>query len=383
MKYHRMYAEIDLDAVGKNVASVRERIPCGKRIMAIIKANAYGHGAVTLAEYLKDRVEWFGVANLDEAIELRNAGVTKDILVLGCLNPLEYNDAVENGVTVAITSLADAKELSLAAERVGKDAACHIKLDTGMSRIGFKASDESARDVAEIARLSGVKLGGIFTHFAKADAEDKSSALEQCRIFDDFCEKIEKLGVKIPLKHVSNSAATMELSRPYDMVRMGIMLYGLYPSDEMDKSFPLYPVMSLKSRISFVKDLGPGEGISYGHTYITDKNIKVATIPCGYADGYPRCLSNNTEVIIGGVRCPVLGRICMDQMMVDVSAVEGVKRGDTAVLVGRMGEEFVSVEELADKAHSFNYEFVCSVSRRVPRLYYENGALVKALSYLI
>lgn len=383
MEYKRMYAKIDLDSVGKNVKGVRDRIPCGTRIMAVIKANAYGHGAVTLAKYLDGRVEWYGVANIDEALELRNAGIEKEILVLGCLNPLEYRAAVENDITVTIASLADAEKLSKTASELKTEAKCHIKLDTGMSRIGFQANDESVSAVKSIAGLPSLKIGGIFTHFALADSKDKTVAEKQREIFDIFTNKCEKAGVVLPVKHVNNSAATMELDRHYDMVRMGIMLYGLYPSEEMDKSYPLYPAMSLISHISFIKELEKGRGISYGHTYITDKNTVVATVPCGYADGYPRCLSGRAEVLIRGVRCPILGRICMDQMMVDVTHVPGVNRGDEVVLVGRSGDEFIPVEEIADTAFSFNYEFVCGVSRRVPRVYFENGEYKNTVSYLI
>ncbi|MBQ2729644.1 MAG: alanine racemase [Clostridia bacterium] len=383
MEYKRMYAKIDLDSVGKNVKGVRDRIPCGTRIMAVIKANAYGHGAVTLAKYLDGRVEWYGVANIDEALELRNAGIEKEILVLGCLNPLEYRAAVENDITVTIASLADAEKLSKTASGLKTEAKCHIKLDTGMSRIGFQANDESVSAVKSIAGLPSLKIGGIFTHFALADSKDKTVAEKQREIFDVFTNKCEKAGVVLPVKHVNNSAATMELDRHYDMVRMGIMLYGLYPSEEMDRSYPLYPAMSLISHISFIKELEKGRGISYGHTYITDKNTVVATVPCGYADGYPRCLSGRAEVLIRGVRCPILGRICMDQMMVDVTHVPGVNRGDEVVLVGRSGDEFIPVEEIADNAFSFNYEFVCGVSRRVPRVYFENGEYKNTVSYLI
>ncbi len=383
MEYQRLYAKVDLDAVGKNVAEVRSRIPEGTKIMAIIKANAYGHGSVVFSRYLEDKVDWYGVACVDEARELRRGGTKKPILVLGYVNPLEYPHVVENDVTVAMFSLADAEKLSEEAARQGKEACVHIKVDTGMSRIGFQPTAENAAEVKKISELSFIKITGMFTHFAKADYKDKTSAIAQRDKYDAFVAMCNSEGVDIPLRHVNNSAGTMELEKHYDMVRMGIMLYGLYPSEEMDTAFPLYPAMELASHVSCVKLLEKGRGVSYGHTYVTDKDTLVATVPCGYADGYPRCLSSNADVLIGGKRCPILGRVCMDQMMVDVSAVPDVKVGDDVVLVGRMGDEYIPVEELADKAYSFNYEFVCGVGHRVPRVYFENGEYSETVSYII
>lgn len=383
MEYQRLYAKIDLDAVGKNVCGVRARIPEGTMIMAVIKANAYGHGAVPFSEYLEDKVDWYGVACVDEARELRRAGTKKPILILGYVNPAEYKYVVADDITIAMFKYADAEKLSEEALTQGKRASVHIKVDTGMSRIGFQPTEESADEVKRISELPGISVGGMFTHFALADCKDKTSAEKQRDKYDSFVSMCEDRGVEIPIKHVNNSAGTMELDRHYSMVRMGIMLYGLYPSDEMDTSYPLYPAMELISHISHVKLLEKGRGISYGHTYVTDKDTLVATIPCGYADGYPRCLSANAEVLIAGVRCPILGRICMDQMMVDVSKVPDCRAGDMVVLVGNMGKEHISVEELADKAYSFNYEFVCGVGHRVPRVYYENGEFLKTISYII
>ena len=385
MEYRRTYARIDLDAVGKNVESVRQRIPDKTKIMAVIKANAYGHGAVAFANYLDTRADMYGVAALYEAAELRKAGAAKDILVLGCLDRREYERAAELDVTVAVTSLEDATELSRVGEKLCKTVKVHIKVDTGMGRIGFLPTAENAKKVAKIAALDALSLEGMFTHFAVADAADKTSALTQRERFDSFVAMCEAEGVTIPLLHVNNSAGTMELDRHYGMVRMGIMLYGLYPSDEMDRSFVLYPAMELKSHVTFVKTVPEGVGISYGHTFVTDREMKIATVACGYADGYPRCLSGRGYVIIGGVRCPILGRICMDQMMVDVSHIKDcdVKPGDEVTLVGRDGDEFISVEDVADNAYSFNYEFVCGISRRVPRVYFEGGKETDECNYLV
>ncbi len=382
MNFERLYAKIRLDAVGENVAEVRKRIPESTKIMAVIKANAYGHGAVEFSEYLEDKVEWYGVATLDEALELRRSGTLKPILILGGTNPAEHEKAIAENITLAVYDLAIAEKLSQKAKVLGKTANIHIKADTGMSRIGFQVCEESADCVKKISELENIKITGMFTHFAIADAKDKSSALSQRDLFDKFVEMCRERGVEIPFLHVNNSAGTMELDRHYSMVRMGIMLYGLYPSEEMDKSFPLKPAMELICHITHVKELEAGRGISYGHTYITDKNMKIATLPCGYADGYPRSLSNKARVLIGGKSCKILGRICMDQMMVDVTHLPDVKAGDEAVLVGKMGEDFISVEELADNAFSFNYEFVCGISRRVPRAYFNEEKYKKTIKYI-
>ncbi len=382
MEYQRLYAKIDLDAIGKNVEGVRSRIPCATGIMAIIKADAYGHGSVAVAQYLANKVEWFGVAAVDEAVELRKAGVEKNILILGCADHREYEIALRHGITLAITSYADAEKLSFLARQMNLTANVHIKVDTGMSRIGFQANDENAFEVKKISELDNICIGGAFTHFAIADSKDKTSALEQRDKYDRFIEKCREIGVEIPLCHVNNSAGTMELDKYYDIVRMGIMLYGLYPSEEMDKSYILHPAMELIGHVSFVKTLEKGRGVGYGHTYITDRETRVATVRCGYADGYPRALSSNAQVLVKGKRCNVIGRVCMDQVMIDVSNVDDVNPGDEVVLFGRMEDEFVPVEELAQRAFSFNYEFVCGIARRVPRVYFENGKYVKTVSYL-
>lgn len=382
MEYQRLYVNIDLDAIGRNVAGVRAKIPWDTRIMAVIKADAYGHGAVALAKYLDSRVDYYGVATMDEAVELRNAGIDKNILILGYVNTQEYKTAVAKDIQIAMTNYADAEILAKEAQRKNKTAKVHIKVDTGMSRIGFAPTDESAFDVQRIAALDGVKIEGMFTHFAKADTKDKSSAIAQRNIYDGFVEKCRALGVSIPVCHVNNSAGTMELDKYYDMVRMGIMLYGLYPSDEMDVDYKLYPAMEMKSHVTCVKLLEKGRGISYGHTFVTEKDTLVATVPCGYADGYPRALSNKGHVLVGGRKCPILGRVCMDQMMVDVSDVPDTRIGDDVVLFGKMGDEEITVDALAESAYSFNYEFVCGIGRRVPRVYFENGQYKETVSYL-
>lgn len=383
MGYQRIYAKIDLNAIEKNVAGVRSRIPKSTKIMAVIKADAYGHGAAVLAHFLEKQVDWFGVATADEAIELRNHGCGKPILILGYVHPEEYPELVKYNITPAIFRYTDAKKLSDAAQQQGKTAGIHIKIDTGMCRIGYPVKRETAEEIKQISLLPGLRITGMFSHFYAADAKDKTSALAQRERFDRMIEMLEDIGVEIPIKHLNNSAGTMELNKYYDMVRMGIMLYGIYPSDEMDPSYPLYPAMELISHISHVKTIEAGEGISYGHIYVADHPVRVATVPVGYADGYPRSLSNKGYVLIRGRRCPILGRVCMDQMMVDVSDLENASVGEQVVLMGCDGEECITAAQVGDAAGSFSYEFVSGIGMRVPRVYFYNGKPVKIVNRLL
>ena len=385
MEYRRVYAKIDLDALDHNVSLIEKKLPEGTKIMPIIKADAYGHGAVEFARFLHDRADYFGVAALDEAIELRSAGIDTPILILGYTSPELFDDAVKYDITLAIFHSGDAVLLDRAAEAQGKRAKVHIAVDTGMSRIGYQVTDGSADDAARIAALRNIDVEGMFSHFATADEVDKTEAEHQHERFDKFRTMLAERGVKPRLVHLDNSAGIMEMKDSfYDMARAGIILYGLYPSEEVIKeTFPLRPVMSLVSHISHVKILAPERGISYGRTYITDHEIRVATIPVGYADGYPRALSGIGRVLICGRSCPILGRVCMDQMMVDVTELPDVAAGETVTLVGRDGDEVITVEELAAPANSFNYEFVCGIGRRVPRAYFRHGEHVKTVSYLV
>lgn len=383
MNYQRICAEIDISAIEKNIEGARSRIPTNTNIMAVIKADAYGHGAAAVAEYIGDKVEWFGVSNVLEALELRRTGIENPILILGYVSPEEYSAVVENNITIAMYSLSDAEKLSDEAAFRGKNAGVHIKIDTGMSRIGYAVNSKSADEVSCISHLPNIKITGLFSHFARADEKDKSSAKKQIEEFERFDSMLKDRCVNIPIRHIENSAGIMELDKTYEMVRMGIMLYGLYPSDEMDRAYKLYPAMRLVSHVSMVKTLDPGVGISYGHTYVTMSERKIATVPVGYADGYPRCLSNKADVLIAGKRCPIVGRVCMDQMMVDVSNIDSVSVGDKVVLMGAMGDEFISCDELANAAGTVNYELVCSISRRVPRVYLKSGEYLKTVSYII
>jgi len=382
MNNSRFYAKIELDNIGKNVSGVRSKINPETMIMAVIKADAYGHGAVQVAAYLNDKVDWFGVATVDEAVELRKSGISKNILILGATMPDDYEAIVKYDITATIFDYKRAELINSEAIRQKKTAKIHIKIDTGMSRIGFAANENSANTIRDISHLPNIYIEGIFSHMAKADETDKTSAYDQKNIFDHFINMLEDKGVNVPIKHLYNSAGIMEMDNTYDMVRMGIMLYGYYPSDEMNKDYDLHPAMELISQISYVKTIKEGTGVSYGHMFKADKEMKIATVPVGYADGYPRCLSGKGEVLINGCRCKIIGRICMDQFMVDVSHIDSVSVGDKVVLVGNSGAESISVEDVADNSHSFNYEFICGISRRVPRVYYNKGRFVEKISYL-
>lgn len=384
MEYRRVYAKIDLDALDHNVSLIEQKLPAGTKIMPIIKADAYGHGSVEFARFLRDRAAYFGVAALDEAIELRRAGIDTPILILGYTSPELFEDAMKYDITLAMFRSGDAVLLDRAAEAQGKRAKIHIAVDTGMSRIGYQVTDGSADDAAKILSFANVDIEGMFSHFATADEVDKTEAEHQHERFDIFRHMLAERGVRPRLVHLDNSAGIMEMKDSfYDMARAGIILYGLYPSEEVVKeAFPLEPVMSLISHVSHVKNLPPERGISYGRTYITDHEIRVATVPVGYADGYPRALSGIGRVLIGGKSCPILGRVCMDQMMVDVTSLPDVAVGEMVTLVGRDGDETITVEELSAPANSFNYEFVCGIGRRVPRAYFRHGEHVKTVSYL-
>ncbi|MBQ6165636.1 MAG: alanine racemase [Clostridia bacterium] len=384
MDTKRISAVIDLDAIRFNAKTAIDRIPKETNYLAVIKADAYGHGAVQIARALADLADCFAVATVDEGVEVRAGGIKNDILVLGYFAPEYYESAIMHDIQPNIFTYESALRLSDTAVRLGRTAACHIAVDTGMSRIGVEPDEASALTVKQIAALPNLKISGVFSHFATADETDKTEALRQRERFDRFNEMLDALGVHIPLRHINNSAGIMEFDRHYDMVRQGITLYGLAPSEEIRRdSYPLRPAMSLISHVSFVKTLPAGRGISYGRTYITGKETRVATVPVGYADGYPRSQSNKGRVIINGTYCPILGRVCMDQFMVDVSDAPDVKIGDRVTLVGTDGECAISVEEVAGSdPYSFNYEFVCGISRRVPRIYVSGGKVVDEYTYL-
>ena len=386
MDYQRVYAKIDLDAIEHNIALVKRKIADGTRLMLVIKADAYGHGAAVIAKEFENEADYFGVAEMNEALELRHAGIKKPILILGYTSPYLHEKALENDITLTVFQYKNIESLSRTAQRLGKEAKIHFAVDTGMSRIGFGVTEEDADLAARAARLPSIRLEGIFSHFAMADAVDKSSAEKQRALFEQFLAMLKERGISAAIRHMDNSAGILSFENGYEMVREGIILYGLYPSEDVCSQvgnfYDFRPAMEMITHISHIKTLEAHHGIGYGHTYITDKPLRVATLPVGYADGYPRALSNRGSVLIHGKRCPILGRICMDQMMVDVSGVPEAVSEDPVVLIGKDGEAVMSVEEVADAAYSFNYEFVCGIARRIPRVYVRGGKVVEQKLYL-
>jgi len=365
------WAEIDLRAIRSNLAGIKNLITPTTRLMAIVKANAYGHGMIEVARVcLEEGATYLGVATPDEAISLRNHGITADILVMGYVPESSAEVMVENGVDAAVFNLDTALALSAVAQGSGREAHIHLKIDTGMGRIGFKPNPEDLEIIKKISILPGIKVQGIFSHLATSDHADKTYAYEQVNIFKDFVEQVEKAGIRIPLKHLANSAAIMEMpDAQFDMVRAGITIYGLYPSDEIDQgALPLIPAMTLKSRISFIKQIETGQSISYGRTFISQNPIKVATVSIGYADGYNRLLSNRAWATIKGKKAPLIGRVCMDQCMFDVSEIDDVKVGDEIILFGKL-EDGITADDLAGLIGTINYEIVCSPHSRIERIY--------------
>lgn len=373
-QFYRVEADVNLDSIYNNLVNTKKIINKDTKLMAIIKADGYGHGAVAIVRAVDDIVDAYGVSNIDEALEVRN-NTDKMILILGYTAVKQFKYVIKYDITQTIYSYEFAKELSNQAIKRGKVAKVHIKIDTGMGRIGFKPNEESIKEIKDVFSLEGIEVTGIFTHFAKADESDKTFANEQIKRFSDFVKELEANGMTFATKHVSNSASIIDLPQVnFDMVRSGISTYGLYPSTEVDNSvITLEPAMEIKSCISFIKEVEAGVGISYGSTYITSRPTKIATIPVGYADGYPRNLSNKGCVLINGKRAPILGRVCMDQFMVDITDIDGVDYDSEVTLLGRDGDEFISVEELSELAGTFNYEFVCDIGKRVPRVFLRNG----------
>lgn len=383
--FNRIQAVINLDNIRHNVSAMKSLVDDNKKMLAVIKADAYGHGAVEVGRALDDMADYYAVAFLDEGIELRNAGIDKPILILGYTDPSDYMDLMRWDIRPAMYDVDEAQQLSDDAVSMGKRAKIHIKVDTGMGRIGFTCDDAGVNNIEKIWKMPGIEIEGIFTHYAKADEYDKTAANGQLEKFRWINDRLAGIGIHIPVRHISNSAGIMEMDNSdFDMVRSGIVTYGLYPSEEVDKGIAdLRPAMSLTSKVIFVKDVKAGTGIGYGWSYIADHDIKVATVSAGYADGYPRAQSNKGRVIIHGQYAPIIGRVCMDQFMVDVSHIDGVKVRDDVILIGRDGDKEISVEEVAEPANSFNYELVCNIGRRVPRVYIRDGKITGEVNYLL
>ena len=374
--------KIDLDAISANIDAIRAKVQVP--VMAVVKADAYGHGAIQVARLLQGKCAFFGVSSMLEAMELRQAGLTTPILILGHTPASAFPTAIREGIRPTIFDYQHALSLSEAALQVGKLAPFHFAVDTGMSRIGFQATEESADLCAKIASLPGLHAEGLFSHFATADCEDLSRARQQAARFDAFYAMLKARGVTVPIRHLNNSAGLMNFDTHYELVRSGIVTYGMYPSSEVSPSLlELRPALQFLSKVTHVKTLPAGREISYGGTYITTRDTVVATVPVGYADGYRRSLSGKFHVLIRGQKAPILGRICMDQMMVDVTHIPGVTAGDRVTLVGRDGDEEITMEQIAAAADSFNYEFVCGISRRVPRIYVSGGKTIHSVHYLL
>lgn len=384
-RYFRVCANISLDAIRDNIKKGQELLGPETRLMAVVKADAYGHGAVPVAWAIDDLVDAYAVAIPEEGAELRQAGITKPVLVLGYTAPELAASAIRQDIMLSVFQSETAEAYGKLARELGTTAKVHIKLDTGMSRIGYLCNEQSLADIERIAKLPDIKIEGMFTHFAKADEADKSFAKEQYKKYMEFAEQLWQRGIRIPVRHVCNSAGMIDLPESdLDMVRFGITMYGMYPTDDVTKErLPVTPAMELKTHISFVKTLPAGVGIGYSGTFVTCRETKVATLPIGYGDGYPRGLSNRGRVLIHGKSAPILGRICMDQCMVDVTDIPEAVQGDTVTLMGRDGEEFISAEEIgATVGNSFHYEVVCDVGKRVPRVYYKDGKPVSVREFL-
>ena len=379
----RAYAVIDLDALRANAQAVIDKVGPDVKIMSIVKTDAYGHGAVPVARELEELgVDYFGVASVDEGVLLRKHGIKSPILILGYVFPEEYERLIDSELMHAVFSYDNAVALNEKAKWLNKTVKIHIKIDTGMGRIGFLPNQDSIEEIKKISKLSNVKIDGIFTHFACADFRDKTSSNRQKKLFLDFLDQLKAQGVDVGIRHMDNSASIIDEDRDFlDMVRIGIMGYGLFPSEEVDTDFPLTPVMQLKSSVSYVKNVHKGFTVSYGSTFVAKDDMTVATVSIGYGDGYPRSLSNRGRVIINGQFANIIGRVCMDQFMVDVTDLD-VKQGDTVTLFGKDGNFDLSVEELSGLSGRFNYELCCDINMRVPRVYVKDGEVVEVLDYL-
>lgn len=365
------WAEVDLSAIEHNFCQIRRAVGTETEIMAVVKADGYGHGAVEVSRtVLKAGADRLGIAILEEGLELREKNIKVPILILGYTPSEQYREAIVRDIALTVYDVKQAHDLSLLAQKLNKPARIHIKVDTGMGRLGFLPG-KSLAEVGEIMSLEGVIVEGVYTHLATADERDKSYALTQLEAYNHFIFRLQKFGTASFLRHVANSAALIEFPESrLDMVRPGITIYGLYPSPEVNRDLlRLKPAMSFKASISHVKQVPPGFAVSYGRTFITSKESIVATVPVGYADGYSRLFSNCGEVLVGGKRVPVIGRVCMDQIMIDVTSVPEVRTGDEAVLFGKQGKEYLAVDELARKMGTINYEVVCMLGGRVPRKY--------------
>ncbi len=387
---NRSWAEVDLDAIAHNLREIKGKLARNTLVMSVVKADAYGHGVFeTVQTLLENGADRLAVSMLDEAIQLRKSGVTVPILILSYTDPGRAEELIQYDITQTVFSMELAKSLSEAAVALSKSIKVHIKIDTGMTRVGFTPGYDAVKHVVEISRLPGIVVEGLFTHFSKADEWDKSYTNMQFERFTSLCTELNRIGVFIPIKHVANSATAMSYPEMHlDMIRPGIIQYGLYPSDEVDKArLDLKPAMTLKSKVIMVKKVEAGVAVSYGGTFVTERETYIATLPIGYADGYSRLLSNKASVLIHGEYAKVIGNICMDQCMVDVTDLVQagilVSVGDEAVLFGKQGEKEITVSQLAEFMGTISYELVCIIGKRIPRIYMKNGKVANVLNYLL
>lgn len=384
--YQRVYAAIDLDAVCYNMEQMHGNLSAHTKMIGVIKTDGYGHGAVQIGRELEkmDYVFGYAVATAEEALILRHAGLGKPILILGYTFPYCYADLIRQDIRPAVFREDTVDELAACARRIGKSAKVHVKVDTGMTRVGIRPDESGLTFVDKVLHTEGIELEGMFTHFARADERDKTAAMEQLTQIRDFMNLVEKeSGYRIPVKHCANSAGLIEIREAdMDVVRAGITLYGLWPSQEVSQDIVnLQPVLSLKSHIVYIKEVEAGVPVSYGGTYVTPKRMRIATIPVGYGDGYPRGLSGKGYVLIRGRRAPILGRVCMDQFMVSVEEIPEAAEGDEVTLIGMDGKEQITMEELGELSGRFNYELACDLGKRIPRVYLKNGRITATKDY--
>lgn len=378
----RVISYIDLDALTYNITNIRNKVKKDTGIIGVIKADAYGHGALEVAEVLiENGADWLAVAVIDEAVNLRENGIDVPILILGYTPKLRFKDVINYNIIQTVYNYEEAEFISKEAVKLNKTAVIHIKIDTGMGRIGYTVNESSADQIVKISKLPNVEVNGMFTHFATADETDKSYTLFQYGKFIEMDKMLKERGLSIPVKHAANSAAIMDFDNlMLDMVRPGIILYGAYPSNEVKKeNLSIKPVMSIKTHVSNVKTVKKGDSIGYGRKYVAPCERKIATIPVGYADGFIRTYSNGGKVLINGQFAPIVGRICMDQFMVDISEIGNVNINDEVVLLGEQGKNLITADDIANVLNTISYEFFCTLSKRVPRQYTKSGKVIKTV----
>lgn len=382
LEYQRVLAEIDLDAIGHNIREIKKRIEPKTRLLAIVKADGYGHGAIDVAQVcLYNGADELAVATFDEGVALRKNNIFVPILILGGTVENRLEDVVLNDLTQTVFSYELAKQLSDTAVKLGKTAQAHISIDTGMSRIGFLPCEESLDEIDRLFELPNLRITGVFTHFATADESNKEFTQTQFERFKYMTDNIEARGHKGLIRHCANSAAIIDLPEmQMDMVRAGIIIYGMLPSDEVGKDIDLKPAMSIKTHVSYVKELPAGIGVGYGRKYYTDKLTKIATVPVGYADGYSRSLSNKARMIVNGQYANVIGNVCMDQLMLDVTDIADVNMGDEVIVMGSCGDKAITAEEIGTMMGTINYEVVCGIGKRVPRVYIKSNNVIKTVT---